>query len=438
MTEIEQAFANTMRGLSPKPPLVVGVSGGMDSMALMELLLGAGYKPIVAHFNHQLRGAESDGDEAFVQAEAARHGLEFRAGRGDVRAHAKGISIEMAARDLRHEFLAKTAAEFGGTILLAHHADDQLELYVMREIRGIAGYGLAGMRPVTRSPADESVTIIRPLLGFRRSTIKQFIEARHIAFREDSSNTLFDADRNRIRHVTLPEYRAKFGPDWDERTLGIIPALQKAEHERRVFAKAWVGGDFVKLELGLKVAVVIMQLERADIPITAGRVAKLLANPGRPLMISPGKTVALGSNGRLVFPEAPTLAQPMNVDLDALNSRPICFAGACFEWDWQLALKKPWPEGEDVMVFDSTRVGSRIILRHPQPGDRVRLSGRGSARPLMDVLGRNKIPRERRSSVVVATTDSGEIFWVEGLRIIEDFKVTPNSIDMLVWRWRRE
>src|SRR5258706_4200212 len=106
MPDVEQVFKESLKALRSSATVVAGVSGGMDSMALLELLHCAGKKVVVAHFNHQLRGAESDGDEAFVRDQAEKRGLEFRVGRGDVRAEAKGISIEMAARKLRHAFLA--------------------------------------------------------------------------------------------------------------------------------------------------------------------------------------------------------------------------------------------------------------------------------------------------------------------------------------------
>ena len=90
------------------------------------------------------------------------------------------------------------------------------------------------------------------------------------------------------------------------------------------------------------------------------------------------------------------------------------------------------------MVFDAEVVGQHVTLRYPEEGDCVRLSGRGSERPLFDVLARNKIPKEKRDSVVVAEDRDGHIFWVEGLRITEDFKVTETTSFALEWKWMRE
>ena len=152
--------------------VLVAVSGGVDSMVLLRVLQTLaserGWRLVAAHFNHRLRGAASDGDARFVERAARKLGLECVVESGDVRALARkrGWSVEMAARELRHEFLARTAKRLGiGTVALAHHADDQVELFFLRLLRG-AGGGLAGMKWQSASPADKSVAMIRPLRCF--------------------------------------------------------------------------------------------------------------------------------------------------------------------------------------------------------------------------------------------------------------------------------
>jgi len=148
-------------GLGRGGALLVAVSGGVDSMVLLHVLNSLapewGWKLAVAHFNHQLRGRSSDRDEALVCRTAAALKLTVTVGQGDVKAFAKqsGLSLEMAARKLRHEFLARTARAGGiTTIALAHHADDQVELFFLRLLRGAGGEGLAGMRGRAPSPMD--------------------------------------------------------------------------------------------------------------------------------------------------------------------------------------------------------------------------------------------------------------------------------------------
>src|SRR5262249_50888065 len=144
--------------------ILVAVSGGVDSMVLLHLLHGLSQKQkwqiTVAHLNHQLRGRSSDADEKLVVRTARDLGLPLVAGRADVKRLVKTskLSLEMAARKTRHEFLANTAARLKiPTIALAHHADDQVELFFLRLLRGSGSEGLAGMKWRNPSPANPKI-----------------------------------------------------------------------------------------------------------------------------------------------------------------------------------------------------------------------------------------------------------------------------------------
>ncbi|MCC7299812.1 MAG: tRNA lysidine(34) synthetase TilS, partial [Verrucomicrobia bacterium] len=131
--------------------VVVGVSGGADSIALLHILHRLGYQLTAAHLNHSIRGAEADGDEAFVQALCRKLGIKCGTAKADVPAlaKAKGVSLEMAAREARHEFfrsLPPATCHLPPVIALAHHADDQLETFFLRAARGTGPSGLGGMR----------------------------------------------------------------------------------------------------------------------------------------------------------------------------------------------------------------------------------------------------------------------------------------------------
>ncbi|HUS36318.1 MAG TPA: tRNA lysidine(34) synthetase TilS [Verrucomicrobiae bacterium] len=437
MQDLQHRFAAALDALRPGPTLVVGVSGGMDSMALLELLQVGGKKLIVAHFNHQLRGAESDGDEAFVQEQAEKRDLEFRVGRGDVRAEAKGISIEMAARKLRHAFLAEVAREVGGDIVLAHHADDQIETVLMRIGRGVQGYGASGIRRKAVSSADPSVRILRPLLELRKSELKDFVKERNIPFREDSSNTQLDAERNRIRHAIVPMLRERFGAEFESLLLEKASGIREADESVRQAAREWSDGDFFALPDRLKSEIILIQLHRARLPVNKRIIGSLLKEPNCPVMIRPGQTATLSARGKIQINDPVTLALPVIVRLTEDEENRIDFGGGIFTWSF--SSRKNLDASTDVMMFDAAKVGPDIMLRHPKAGDRVRLSGRGSARPLMEVLNKNKIPREKRRHLVLGHSfEAGEIFWVEGLRITENFKITESTKTALVWKWRRE
>ena len=408
-------------------------------MALLGLFNASGQKPVVAHFNHLLRGEESDGDERFVREEAERRGLEFRAGRGDVRAEAKGISIEMAARKLRHAFLAEVAKEVGGEIVLAHHADDQIELVLLRARRRIEGYGASGMREESVSPADSSVRVLRPVLHMRRHELREFLETKRIPFREDRSNAELNAQRNWIRHKTIPVLREHFGPEVEAAILEHAQSLRNLDDMWRRSADAWVEGNFNALPDRLRKEIVVTQLERLGMTASGKVLEPILESAGKPVMIAPGILVRMDWQGRLqlVKKSEPVVSLLVDLRREGKATATAEFGAFKFSWSFKSLKSRDAYSTDGEMVFDAGKIGNIITLRNPQAGDRVRLSGRSSTRPLLDVLGRNKVPNEKRAQAIVAVTEHGEIFWVEGLRIVDGFKLTEHTETALEWRWER-
>ena len=199
-------------GAIPDGPALIGVSGGRDSVALLHAL--AGRKVIVCHLDHALR-AESAEDAAFVVRLAKRWKLEAVVAREDVAARAKRRrqSLETAAREARYAFFARVARERGcPRVLLAHHADDQVETFLFNLLRGSGAAGLAGMSAhSTRRVGGIELHIHRPLLGVWREEIDAYIAAHALEFREDASNTDPRHTRNRLRHEALPALERAFG-----------------------------------------------------------------------------------------------------------------------------------------------------------------------------------------------------------------------------------
>ncbi|MES2659321.1 MAG: tRNA lysidine(34) synthetase TilS [Verrucomicrobiota bacterium] len=187
---------------------LVGVSGGADSVALLHLLVEAGFKDlVVCHLDHGLRGRASTADVKFVSRLADKLGLPLETTRADVTARMKatGESMETAARNARHEFFGNCAKKHRcPRILLAHHADDQAETVLWNLLRG--SHGLRGMKAeqtlVTESGAR--LELIRPLLGVRRDELKEWMTSHGHPWREDASNALPVAVRNRLRNEALP------------------------------------------------------------------------------------------------------------------------------------------------------------------------------------------------------------------------------------------
>lgn len=181
--------------------VLVCVSGGADSIALWDVLQRGGYECIVAHCNFHLRGEESDRDEAFVRQLA--FGKELMVKDFDTRCYAeeKGISIEMAARELRYQWFAELAEQHACTaIAVAHHQNDQAETVLLNLKRGTGLRGLCGMRPKSDNPMGGSVPVIRPLLCTTRDYIEHYLrDIRKLAWINDSTNSDTTITRNAIR-----------------------------------------------------------------------------------------------------------------------------------------------------------------------------------------------------------------------------------------------
>ena len=199
--------------------LIVAVSGGADSVALLHLLLDAGYRNlVVAHFNHRLRGKASEGDAVFVEKLAKKLVLSVEIGSGDVSKLAikRKSSLETTARAARYDFLAETVRKHRApAVVLAHHADDQVETCLFNFLRGSGIAGLSGMKPNSKRTVDGiELELLRPLLGITQRELLGYLKERKIRFREDATNAVAEASRNKLRLKLLPLIEELLGPSF--------------------------------------------------------------------------------------------------------------------------------------------------------------------------------------------------------------------------------
>jgi tRNA(Ile)-lysidine synthase len=217
--------------VQPGERIGVAVSGGADSIALLRIMLEArdelGCVLSVIHFNHQLRGVESDADEAFVRELAKQHEVPFHSASGDAKqiAAEKRVSLETAARELRYAFFAERLQSSVDKVATAHTMDDQAETVLMRLVRGAGTRGLAGIYPEQRD-----LKIVRPLLGFRRHEIEKYLKSIGQPWREDATNNDLQHTRNRIRHELLPLLAKDYNPSIAE-ALARMADVARDEEE---------------------------------------------------------------------------------------------------------------------------------------------------------------------------------------------------------------
>ena len=229
--------------MRPGDRVGVAVSGGGDSVALLRLLLEAraelGIVLSVVHFNHKIRGAEADADEAFVATLAGAHGLEFHGSSADAPAYAREqrMSLEAAGRALRYGYFRKLLEEgAAGRIATGHTRDDQAETVLLRFLRGAGTRGLAGIypklpashQPSAISRQERQSAIVRPLLEIGREELREYLRKIGQTWREDASNLEVKHARNRLRHELLPRLRRTFNPALEE-ALAETAEIARAE-----------------------------------------------------------------------------------------------------------------------------------------------------------------------------------------------------------------
>lgn len=478
----------------PGQRILVAVSGGVDSIALLhilhELSKESGWKLTIAHLNHQLRGSSSLADERLVRRTARDLKLPLVVARADVLGFSKRrkLSIEMAARKLRHDFLARTAVrrKIAG-VALAHHIDDQIELFFLRLLRGTGSEGLAGMRWRKPSPSNPAVELVRPLLNCSKEALCEYATQQRLRFREDSSNSSLEFQRNRVRHELLPLLRRKYQPGLNETILRLMDILAAESELVTATAESWLLGAlsaqsgvtgnpkteprsialpkvtlFEELPVALQRRCIQLQLLDQGIVPSYDLVEHLRLQPLKPTNISMDRVKSLGdsvaSQGTPGKSKASVLRLVREkggaVRLETMEPVPFRHESVQVELqkgtgtvDWD-GIRLAWricantrvilPKGAGrTEIFDADAIGPTVLIRHWQPGDRFQPIGMDRAVKLQDLFVNQKVPRAHRRGLAVAANVRGDLFWVEGLRISERFKLTCSTIRRLHWAWQR-
>jgi len=359
---------------------LIGVSGGPDSVALLDGLVRLGYRPHICHLNHKLRGAASDGDAKFVRQLAGKYGL-------PVTIKAQRVAAdEDACRRSRLAFFERVAVKTGTTTLaLAHTADDQVETFLLRLFRGAGKDGLAGIWPERQLG---KLRVIRPLLEVTREEVLKYLNAQGLHWREDASNADRRFLRNRVRHELLPLLERDYNP-------GIRAALRRTAEILRAEAEA----DPAAAERRAVRAMSFAQVEA--LRKLARKEAVPLPVAGKWKLMVPGKTV-----------------------IEELGIR--LYVGATFlSREDDLGRDKNVAPTEE--MFDADTLGDGLFVRTWRAGDRFQPLGMTGEKKLQDFFVDEKVPRRERGRVPLVCAADGQIAWVVGYRIAEPFKVTEQT-----------
>ena len=445
MTDLLQRVAENIARrqlLKRGQKILVAVSGGADSLVLLRILHSLAKKNrwhiSVAHFNHRLRGRAGDADEKLVRQTAAALKLPFVVESADVKKFAaqSKLSVEMAARKLRHEFLARAATrQKTSVVALAHHADDQVELFFLRLLRGAGGEALAGMKWSAPSPADKKITLVRPLLNFSKAGLLAFARENKIRFRDDATNFSTDFLRSRVRNELLPLLRRNYQPGLNKAVLRLMEIVGAESDFVGTAAVAMAKGDFEKLPVAIQRRVLQAQLAGLGVASDFDLIESLRQSADCFVSVGPHISISRDAAGKVVL----RAEHISNFDegeqaVKLGRAGATIFGGRKFNWKLTAPAVIRAPRQIQREYFDADKVGGEIILRHWRAGDRFQPTGLKSPVKLQDLFVNAKIPRARRRGLILAAAAAGEIFWVEGLRIGEHFKLTPQTRRQLVWR----
>lgn len=414
--------------LDPDVLHLVALSGGADSVCLLLLLLRLGYRVEAMHCNFHLRGEESDRDEAFVESLCQDKGVPLHLAHFDTRAYADlhHVSIEMAARELRYSWFEQLRRDLGAaTICVAHHSDDNVETILMNLLRGTGLRGLQGIQP-------RRGHIVRPLLCVSREEIEQWLHEQGQPFVTDSTNTVADVVRNKLRLDIIPRLKDVF----PQANSNILSTAHLVSEALRVYDHAiseqlrLIAGDGSSISIDELLhepspesllfewlspkgfsSHTILQLSQMLPTISSGRewssaTHTLVCHSGRLLL-----SAIEEQRGPLLIPEPGTYVYD-----DKTKLRLTIHEGQHIERD-----------NPNVCCADASTIAFPLELRHIRQGDRFRPLGMKGTRLVSDFLTDLHLSIIDKRRQLVLCDAHGNIIWLIGRRMDDRFKVTKKT-----------
>ena len=462
-------------GLDPALPVLAGVSGGPDSLCLLDILHTAGYQVIVAHFNHQLR-PEATQEADSVSTRARSLGLAFVSDSADVRTYAEahGLSLEEAARILRYQFLFASARQHKAqAVAVGHTADDQVETVLMHFLRGAGLSGLKGMEYRILLPVfDQQICLVRPLLSLWRADTESYCLEHALEPHYDASNADQAFFRNRLRNALLPELE-KYNPRFKESMLHTAQALQGDYSElQEVLEGAWksvvveTGKDWVAfnqsglagLSTGMRRNLIrrageFLRPDNRDFGFAAlERAAAFVDVPAGKQIDFVNGLCLFAENGKIYLAayEAAVLSAqwPQVEQVSTISGKQLAVCGQRLELGngWMLSAEyraltsNDWLKNTDNWSawLDADRLPTDCLVIRPRcPGDVFSPLGMGGQSiKVQDFFTNVKIPRRARAQWPLVCAGE-QIVWVAGHRIGHPFRITEKTRHILLLEIKR-
>lgn len=433
--------------------IVVGISGGADSVALLRILRYLKYDVEAAHCNFQLRGAESDRDEAFVTRLCEELDIVLHVRRFDTLAYAseRKVSVEMAARDLRYDWFRQLLKERRGKVIaIAHHREDNAETVLLNLIRGTGIAGLCGMQP-------KNGDVIRPLLDVSRADIEDYLRHIRQSFITDSTNLEDHCVRNKIRLNILPEMQS-INPSV---VSSIVETATRLNEAKRLVDKQMDSAEVrCKLPLdamlnveGCKINIHQLQIEvsprlllykiLSPFGFNSTQIAEIYrslnGDAGKLFESSKGWTLLKDRNFLFVRKNGVDLMERTGKKELLIDMASIRFP-ADLSWNTLRFRIELLPYSADFVIshkkscayLDVDKLSSQLYVRHWKRGDRFTPFGMKGTKLVSDYMTDCKFSLFQKEAQCVLVDKSDRIIWLVGERIDDNYKVDKNTTKMLL------
>ncbi len=448
-----KVYVERFHMIEPKDTIVLGISGGADSVCLLKILArwkeAWGISLRAVHVHHQLRGEEADADERFVRELCENEGIPCRVFHEDVQgmAQREKIGLEEAGRIARYRCFATVCEDVGGgKIALAHHQDDLAETMLHHLVRGTGMAGLCSLKPVSGNR-------IRPLLCLEKEEILVYLEAAGQPWRTDSSNLEDDYTRNRIRHHVLEELKTEVNPravrhmaqlsEELEETRAVL--AQVAAEKRRQYVRKSEKGMLLAEELKKEPDLIGRQIVHDLLKEISGKqkdftrihveaVQELWNRKVGARRDLPYGMQAIRTYDGIYLERKAEKCETRDSEKNAVIQINVHSEGTESFQIGELTLTVSRtardfgeiPEKKYTKWFDYDRIKQTLVIRHRQPGDRICLFDGGGSKKLKDYLIDRKIPAQKRDQLWLLA-DGSDILWIIGDRISAAYKVTAES-----------
>lgn len=448
-----KVYVERFHMIEPKDTIVLGISGGADSVCLLKILArwkeAWGISLRAVHVHHQLRGEEADADERFVRELCENEGIPCKVFHEDVQgmAQREKIGLEEAGRIARYRCFATVCEDVGGgKIALAHHQDDLAETMLHHLVRGTGMAGLCSLKPVSGNR-------IRPLLCLEKEEILVYLKAAGQPWRTDSSNLEDDYTRNRIRHHVLEELKTEVNPravrhmaqlsEELEETRAVL--AQVAAEKRRQYVRKSEKGMLLAEELKKEPDLIGRQIVHDLLKEISGKQKdftrihveavqelwnrKVGARRDLPYGMQAIRTydgIYLERKAEKCKTRDSEKNAGIQINVHSEETESFQIGELTLTVSRTARDFGEIPEKKYTKWFDYDRIKQTLVIRHRQPGDRICLFDGGGSKKLKDYLIDRKIPAQKRDQLWLLA-DGSDILWIIGDRISAAYKVTAES-----------